>query len=121
VSRAQIERALQTEIVLRLRAGALIALPIPDGLWLPARSEPERALVARLIARMQSRRDAFARRARFSAAVGPNGGADGRIEAAKGARSVWHKASRTTQRRGRRDCSARGRTRHRPYLLHIVG
>jgi hypothetical protein len=31
----------------------VIALPIPNGLWLPARSEAERALAARLIARMK--------------------------------------------------------------------
>src|SRR5262245_49944545 len=56
VSYAQIERALQAELMLRLRAGAwpIIALPIPNGIWLPARSEGERALVARLIARMKA-------------------------------------------------------------------
>jgi hypothetical protein len=41
--------------MLRFRAGAwpVIALPIPNGLWLLARSEGERALAARLIARMK--------------------------------------------------------------------
>jgi hypothetical protein len=55
LSRAQIERALQTEIMLRIRTGAwpVIVLPIPNGLWVPTRTEAERALAARLIARMK--------------------------------------------------------------------
>lgn len=56
MSRYQAERALQAEIMLRLRAGAwpVIALPIPNGVWLPARSEAERTIAARVIARMKA-------------------------------------------------------------------
>jgi hypothetical protein len=52
----QIERTLQTEVMLRLRAGAwpVIALPIPNGIWFPTRDEKERELVRRLIARMKA-------------------------------------------------------------------
>lgn len=50
------ERTLQQEIIARLACGRwpLIALPIPNGIYLPARSETERALVARLVARMKA-------------------------------------------------------------------
>lgn len=50
------ERDLQLEVMTRLssRAWPLIALPIPNGIWLSARSEAERAIVARLIARMKA-------------------------------------------------------------------
>jgi hypothetical protein len=50
------ERELQREIMLRLsaRRWPLIALPIPNGLWIPTRGDEERALVARLIARMKA-------------------------------------------------------------------
>lgn len=52
----QIERALQAEILLRLRAGAypIIAVPVPNGVWLPARTPAERSLRARIIARMKA-------------------------------------------------------------------
>ena len=52
----QAERTLQQEIMLRLNTGRwpLIALPIPNGLWIPARSEAEKNLVARIIARMKA-------------------------------------------------------------------
>jgi hypothetical protein len=49
----QAERSLQQEVVLRLKAWPVIALPIPNGIWLPARSEQERTLVARVIRRMK--------------------------------------------------------------------
>lgn len=50
------ERDLQQEIMVRLACGhrSVIALPIPNGIYLPARSEAERALVACLVARMKS-------------------------------------------------------------------
>lgn len=53
---AQIERALNAEIMVRLRASGLpiIALAIPNGIWIPARTEPERSLVARIINRMKA-------------------------------------------------------------------
>jgi len=52
---AQMERALQTEIMTRLRAGAypVLALPIPNSVYFPARTDLERALVASVIARMK--------------------------------------------------------------------
>lgn len=50
------ERTLQQEIMLRLACGhpSLIALPIPNGIWIPAHSEAERIIVCRLIARMKA-------------------------------------------------------------------
>lgn len=52
----QEERSLQQEIMVRLSCGhrRVIALPIPNGIYLPARTEAERALVARLVARMKA-------------------------------------------------------------------
>lgn len=52
----QAERILQAEVMLRLRAAAVpvIALPIPNGIWIPARTAIERGLVARIIARMKT-------------------------------------------------------------------
>ncbi len=52
----QIERDIQREIMLRLRFAPLDALiiPVPNGIWLPARNEAERSLIARLIARLKA-------------------------------------------------------------------
>ena len=50
----QAERSLQTEVLLRLRRYPVVAAAIPNGLWLPAHTEQERALVARIISRMKS-------------------------------------------------------------------
>jgi hypothetical protein len=52
----QDERSLQAEIMLRLTAGAwpLIAIPVPNGAWIPARSAAEKILVARLVARLKA-------------------------------------------------------------------
>jgi hypothetical protein len=50
----QAERSLQAELAWRLKAMPLLALPIPNGLWIPARTEAERSLVARIIARMKA-------------------------------------------------------------------
>lgn len=52
----QDERAVQQEIMLRLSLGGwrVIALPIPNGLWIPARGEAERRIVCRFVARMKA-------------------------------------------------------------------
>lgn len=52
----QIERALQSEVMVRLRAGAwpVLALPIPNGVWIPARDDAEKEIVRRIIARMKA-------------------------------------------------------------------
>jgi hypothetical protein len=51
----QIERTIQSEIMLRLRAGAypVMALPIPNGIWIPSRSEQEKDIVRRIVRRMK--------------------------------------------------------------------
>ena len=51
---AQIERNLQSEILYRLNRYPVVAIPVPNGIWLPAHNEEERVVVARLIARMKS-------------------------------------------------------------------
>jgi len=50
----QLERSLQTEILYRLARYPVIAIPVPNGIWLPAHNEQERTVVARLMARMKS-------------------------------------------------------------------
>jgi len=50
----QLERNLQTEILYRLARYPVVAVPVPNGIWLPAHNEAERAVVARLMARMKS-------------------------------------------------------------------
>jgi phosphoketolase len=50
----QEERSLQAEVMLRLRAWPIIAIPIPNGIWLPARTEAEKTLAARLIHTMKA-------------------------------------------------------------------
>ena len=51
---AQIERSLQSEILYRLNRYPVVAIPVPNGIWLPAHNEAEKAVVARLMARMKS-------------------------------------------------------------------
>lgn len=51
---SQIERSLQQEIAWRLKAYPVVAAAIPNGLWIPARTEAERILVARIISRMKT-------------------------------------------------------------------
>ncbi len=51
---AQIERNLQTDILYRLNRYPVVAIPVPNGIWLPARSDAEKDIVKRLIARMKS-------------------------------------------------------------------
>ena len=50
----QLERGLQTEMLWRLARYPVVAIPVPNGIWLPAHTESERAVVARLMARMKS-------------------------------------------------------------------
>jgi VRR-NUC domain-containing protein len=50
----QLERSLQTEILYRLNRYPVVAIPVPNGIWLPAHNEAERVVVARLMARMKS-------------------------------------------------------------------
>ena len=52
----QAERALQSEVMLRLRAGAwpVIALPIPNSIYFPARSDSERSMIGRVINQMKN-------------------------------------------------------------------
>ena len=50
----QIERGLQSEILYRLARYPVVAVPVPNGIWLPAHNEAERAVVARLMARMKT-------------------------------------------------------------------
>ena len=50
----QLERSLQTELLYRLARYPVVAIPIPNGIWLPAHNESERAVVARLMARMKT-------------------------------------------------------------------
>lgn len=49
-----VERGLQQEVMWRLRSYPVVAVPVPNGVWIPARSEHEKALVARIIARMKT-------------------------------------------------------------------
>jgi hypothetical protein len=51
---SQIERSVQTEIAWRLKAYPVVSAAIPNGLWVPARNEAERILVARIINRMKT-------------------------------------------------------------------
>lgn len=48
------ERALQTEIVLRLKAWPVIAIPIPNSIYFPARTEAERSIISRVIHQMKA-------------------------------------------------------------------
>lgn len=50
------EASVQSEIMLRLRAGAwpVIACPIPNGMWLGAKEPAERVMAARIIAKMKA-------------------------------------------------------------------
>jgi hypothetical protein len=50
----QLERALQSELLYRLARYPVVAIPVPNGLWIPSHNEAERTVVARLMARMKS-------------------------------------------------------------------
>lgn len=47
------ERALQQEIMLRLKAYPVVALPIPNGVWIPAKTAAERTMAGRIINMMK--------------------------------------------------------------------
>ena len=51
---AQHERSLQSEILYRLNRYPVVAVPVPNGLYIPSHNESERVVVARLMARMKS-------------------------------------------------------------------
>ncbi len=53
--RDQLERSIQSEIMLRIRAAAMpvMALPIPNGIWIPTRSDDEKEIVRRIVRRMK--------------------------------------------------------------------
>ena len=51
---AQHERSLQSEILYRLNRYPVVTIPVPNGIWLPSRSEAEKGIVKRLIARMKT-------------------------------------------------------------------
>jgi len=52
----QAERYLQREILIRLRASRLpvLAIPIPNSIYFPARTEAERRIIARVIGQMKN-------------------------------------------------------------------
>lgn len=50
----QAERALQAEVMLRLRSWPVIALPVPNSIYFPARTEGERKIIARVINQMKN-------------------------------------------------------------------
>lgn len=52
--RVQSERILQEEFLWRLRAYPILPLVTPNGLYIPARTEGERAIKARIISRMKA-------------------------------------------------------------------
>lgn len=51
---AQIERALQQEIMLRLKRYPIVVAAIPNGIYLPSRDPAEREVIKRIIARMKN-------------------------------------------------------------------
>ena len=50
----QLERSLQSEILYRLNRYPVVAIPVPNGLWIPSRDEGEARIAARIISRMKS-------------------------------------------------------------------
>lgn len=50
----QLERSLQTEVMLRLNRYPVVAVPSANGMYLPARDEAERVIVARVVQRMKT-------------------------------------------------------------------
>jgi len=50
----QLERSLQSEILYRLARYPVVAIPVPNGLYIPSHNEAEKAVVARLMARMKT-------------------------------------------------------------------
>src|SRR4051794_11634306 len=50
----QLERSLQTEILLRLGRYPVVAVSVPNGVYIPSRNADEAAIAARIINRMKS-------------------------------------------------------------------
>ncbi len=50
-----LERTLQQEIMLRLKALPVIAIPVPNSFYIPVRTEAEKALVKRIVHQMKLR------------------------------------------------------------------
>lgn len=50
----QLERSLHTEVLYRLNRYPVVAIPSANGMYLPARDEHERAIVARIVNRMKT-------------------------------------------------------------------
>jgi hypothetical protein len=50
----QIERALQAEVMLRLRYYPVIALPIPNSMFIPTRSPAEKEMTRRIVYQMKN-------------------------------------------------------------------
>jgi hypothetical protein len=50
----QLERALQTEILYRLNRYPVVAIPVPNGVFLPAHTDDDQRIIARIISRMKS-------------------------------------------------------------------
>jgi hypothetical protein len=52
----QAERILHQEVMLQLRSARpdCVVVPVPNGMWIPARTQAERSLASRLIAQMKA-------------------------------------------------------------------
>jgi hypothetical protein len=52
----QSERALQAEVLLRMRAGGwpVITLAVPNSIYFPARTDAERSIIARVVSQMKN-------------------------------------------------------------------
>lgn len=50
----QYERTLQQEIMWRTKRLPMIVAPIPNGIWIPARTDAEKEIVARIINRLKT-------------------------------------------------------------------
>jgi hypothetical protein len=69
----QIERALQAEIVWRLKPYPIVAVSIPNGVHIPSRDPAERDIAARIIKRMKTDGQ-FTPGAADMVLIGPKGG-----------------------------------------------
>ena len=49
----QLERSLQTEIMYRLNRHPVVAIPVPNGLYIPSRDANEARIAARIVRRMR--------------------------------------------------------------------
>jgi hypothetical protein len=116
----QAEGTLQREVAWRLKAMPMVALPIPNGLWIPARTEAERSLVARIVARMKADGMLLPGAPDLGAAVGRRLRGS-RAEAAQDARPVRHKAGRTADGQSGLVCRTLRRGRCASRLLHELG